>query len=199
MSKLLLEKKFNDGILKVFKDKPTLDNEYPLIHCHQTHSNKILEFQDGSLESIEGDGIIIDPRQFSGRAIAIKTADCLPVLLIGEKIALIHAGWRGIEAGILSSSSLKELKIKSIFIAPAIEKYEVQEDFKFFFPRSTNFYEEAGKLYFNLKREAMNQLEFSFPKAKIISSNICTFENKLYNSYRRDKTKIRNWNVFIIN
>lgn len=45
----------------------------------------------------------------SGVVCAVLTADCLPVLLCaadGSAVAAIHAGWRGLAAGILESSLL---------------------------------------------------------------------------------------------
>jgi YfiH family protein len=195
METKLLSKKYKDGEFLVYPDKPSQN----LVHCLQTHSNIILEYRGDSLLEIKADGIIICPKRYPEKQIAIKTADCLPVLLIGNKIVLIHAGWKGLENGILQNELLNELNITEIFIGPAIQKYEIQEDFKSNFPKNTHFTETDGKIYFNLQKEAMDQLKTKFPNAKILCSNICTFENKLYNSYRRDKTKIRNWNVFKIN
>ena len=42
-----------------------------------------------------------------GSALAVLTADCLPVLLCdrqGREIAVAHAGWRGLAAGVLSNT-----------------------------------------------------------------------------------------------
>ena len=42
-----------------------------------------------------------------GRVCAILTADCLPVLLAteaGDRVAAVHAGWRGLAAGVIEST-----------------------------------------------------------------------------------------------
>jgi hypothetical protein len=42
-----------------------------------------------------------------GRVCAVLTADCLPVLLCdraGTRVAAVHAGWRGLAAGVLEAS-----------------------------------------------------------------------------------------------
>ena len=49
-----------------------------------------------------GDGVI---SATSGRAVAVATADCVPVLLAHEVagvVAAVHAGWRGLRRGILA-------------------------------------------------------------------------------------------------
>jgi YfiH family protein len=43
----------------------------------------------------------------AGRVLAVQVADCLPVLLAqrdGEAVAVVHAGWRGLAAGVIESS-----------------------------------------------------------------------------------------------
>jgi YfiH family protein len=195
MSSVLHSKKYFDGELIVYDNKPA----EKLIHCHQIHSNTVIEFKGDDLTEIKADGIIIDPGLYPNHLVAIKTADCLPVLLIGRKIALVHAGWKGLENNILSNEKIKILEISDIYIGPAIQTYEVQEEFRKNFPNSKNFLTSEGILFFNLQKEAMDQLKTTYPNAKIFCSDICTFKNNHYNSYRRDKTKIRNWNVFKIN
>ena len=46
--------------------------------------------------------------------VAIQTADCLPVLLCdreGTQVAALHAGWRGLNAGVITSYSIHYTKL----------------------------------------------------------------------------------------
>jgi YfiH family protein len=48
----------------------------------------------------EGDALLEDA---PGAVVAVKTADCIPILLVDERrhaVAAVHAGWRGTAAGI---------------------------------------------------------------------------------------------------
>jgi hypothetical protein len=48
----------------------------------------------------EGDALLDNT---PGSVVAIKTADCLPILLVDDRhraVAAVHAGWRGTVAGI---------------------------------------------------------------------------------------------------
>lgn len=71
-----------------------------------------------------------------GIAIAVLTADCLPVVIAqrnGLAIAVAHAGWRGLLAGVLRAT-LQALPCQAVdcvaWIGPAISQqvYEVGED-----------------------------------------------------------------------
>ena len=79
----------------------------------------------------EGDALVTDAR---GLLLAIRTADCIPVLLLGadsQQIAAAHAGWRGLAAGILPAT------VQAMHAPPAlavvgpcisVDHYEVGEE-----------------------------------------------------------------------
>jgi copper oxidase (laccase) domain-containing protein len=74
----------------------------------------------------------------------------------------------------------------------------VQEDFKKNFPDSPYFVQNIDFLSFNLRKEATQQIKTSFPSIDIEYSDECTYKNHKYNSFRRNKTTERNWNIFSI-
>ena len=59
--------------------------------------------QPGAESFPKSDGLVTSSR---GRALTLLTADCLPVAIAaadGSRLALLHAGWRGIEAGVIEA------------------------------------------------------------------------------------------------
>ncbi len=193
----IFEHSFDMGSFKVYNDKPDFKK---LISLQQTHSNIVLEF-DPSETLSECDGVIFSKSQAKEYHFAIKTADCLPILLFGEeKVALLHAGWRGLANKIIASKKLAQIKPTVAFIGPSISarNFIVTKEFKDHFQNSSGFFEQKHQLTFNLQAEAMKQLNINFPGIYTINCAQCTFENLHYNSYRRDKTDKRNWNIFSI-
>ncbi|MEZ5332917.1 MAG: polyphenol oxidase family protein [Thermoanaerobaculia bacterium] len=95
----------------------------------QVHSGRILDARPGC--SGEGDALLT---RRSGLAVAIATADCVPVVLAGPRaVAVVHAGWRGIAAGIVPAAVLRLAEhgaVEAAWIGPAIGPccYEVGED-----------------------------------------------------------------------
>jgi hypothetical protein len=50
----------------------------------------------------DADGLITDR---SGLPVAVATADCLPVAIVGHRsTALVHAGWRGVAKGVIAEA-----------------------------------------------------------------------------------------------
>ena len=95
-----------DDERQVIRNRELLDSDLQLPQSpswiRQTHSTRavILEQDD----SREADAAIT--RQ-PGLVAAIMTADCLPILLCnldGSEVAAVHAGWRGLQAGIIDSA-----------------------------------------------------------------------------------------------
>ena len=74
-----------------------------MILMEQVHGDRIcvIDGETSSSESIAGcDGMITDRR---GVALAVKTADCVPILFVDRVrrvIGVAHAGWRGTALGI---------------------------------------------------------------------------------------------------
>lgn len=77
-----------------------------LLSLRQIHSAKVLEstpsMRVGDPMQPEGDGI-----WSRDSAVAVRTADCLPVLFSnndGRLVAAAHAGWRGLTSGVLKEA-----------------------------------------------------------------------------------------------
>lgn len=100
-----------------------------VVHCHQVHGTDIAVERFG-LE-VKADGLLTTQR---GITLGIKTADCLPVLFAHPRtVAAVHAGWRGLTAGILQQATkqltreLGDLYAVHAVIGPSIgiEAFEV--------------------------------------------------------------------------
>jgi YfiH family protein len=101
----------------------------PLAWAKQVHSAVALAARPGMCG--EGDALITEQ---AGLALAVATADCVPILLAGPAgLAAIHAGWRGLAGGVVPAT-LEKLKGPlagwTAWIGPAIGAccYEVGED-----------------------------------------------------------------------
>jgi hypothetical protein len=68
---------------------------WPLVSLRQVHSDIIHIIESPIPEPLAGDGLVTN---CPGIALAIMTADCLPVMLVDRRNAaagVFHAGWRG--------------------------------------------------------------------------------------------------------
>lgn len=148
---------------------------------------------------VEADGLVVSWEEFK-KPLAIKTADCLPIVIEGEKgVVFLHAGWRGLAHGILRKPELKLIVPQRVLIGPSIHAccFEVSPDFRENFPGSTHFREEGGKLFFDLQAEARDELRELFPNLLVEIAPACTSCRGDLHSWRRDKNQNRNWNLYI--
>jgi polyphenol oxidase len=77
-----------------------------LITMHQVHSNRVHAIEELADQGnqLEGDALIT---RVENAALAIKTADCLPVLMVDpvhKAIGAVHCGWRGTLSRILPNT-----------------------------------------------------------------------------------------------
>jgi copper oxidase (laccase) domain-containing protein len=167
-----------------------------VLHATQIHGVDIV-----SPETLpcEADGIFVSWEEFD-KPIAIKTADCLPVVIEGETgVVFLHAGWRGLAHGILERPEISMIKPQRVLIGPSIHDccFEVSQDFLMNFPDSPNFKKVGDKFFFNLQEEAKRILRKNYPTLLIQIAPVCTCCNESLHSYRRNKTTERNWNLYI--
>ncbi|MDC0071800.1 peptidoglycan editing factor PgeF [Gammaproteobacteria bacterium] len=147
------------------------------------------------------DGIFTKSKDF---ALAVKTADCIPLALSsedGSEIALLHVGWKGLCGGIIENFLTKysvERKKYNAWIGPCIsaDNYEVGKEVFDSFCKSDPIAEinfkalEKNKWKFDLRSEAARRL--SDGNVNICTSEHCTFkEEELYYSYRNNQSDRR--------
>lgn len=189
---LIERKELTHGVFEVHSELPST----PVYAVHQVHGPEIVG--PGSADR-KADGIAADYAALD-RPIAIKTADCLPVVIEGRTgVVHLHAGWRGLATGILASPKIQALAPVRAFIGPSIQVccFEVSEEFRENFPGDKNFIQKET-LHFNLQAEAKDQMHRLYPGITIEDSGICTKCDERFHSYRRGKEKSeRNWNLYI--
>ena len=68
-----------------------------IVSAHQIHSNIVKRITSSSSPKLECDGFVSSD---TGVSLAVKTADCVPILLSGEDghgnvvaVSAVHAGW----------------------------------------------------------------------------------------------------------
>lgn len=167
----------------------------------QVHGNNVVTVEKLN-NPIKADAVIT---RKSKLALAIMTADCLPILLSngqGTEIAAIHAGWRSLASGIISetlTSMHSDNHDIYAWLGPCISQhyFEVGLEVKNQFEEINQSFAEAFKVnekshhkdkwLSDLKKIAQLQLTEQGVN-NITTSNHCTFgENERYYSYRKEQ------------
>ena len=162
---------------------------------NQTHSTNAIIVEKTANRQADA-AITRDKR----RALAIMTADCLPIVLCdtaGTEIAAIHAGWRGLCNGIVESTLEKMISLKENLIAwigPAICQkcfevgHEVPESFYPNYPFTKNLFETNNEKYFGSLSLIAEMILHQAGVKRVYQSQECTYElEQKYFSYRREK------------
>lgn len=150
-------------------------------------------------EEAQGDGFVFSRSESKG-AFAITTADCLAIAMIsGEWGALVHAGWRGLAAGIVEKAAaivyqLSAAPLSFVVSPPAsAARYEVGSEVLEAFGNDrckatpvkngpTN-----DRFLLNLAATARAQIESAaIPISGWHNPHLCTIQLASWHSYRRD-------------
>lgn len=162
----------------------------------QVHGCRVVEAGDAGVP--EADGAWTRDR---GRACVVMAADCLPVLLCdraGTRVAALHAGWRGLAAGVIEAGSAALASPGTALLAwlgPAIgpAAFEVGEEVRDAFvtrdPRAARAFQahRPGHWWADLYILARQRLSDCGVSA-VYGGGRCTHsERDLFYSYRRDQ------------
>ncbi len=74
------------------------------VWVEQVHGTAVFEADAGAAQGVQADALLTAR---AGQVLAIMTADCLPVVMgdtEGRVVAVAHAGWRGLAAGVLEQT-----------------------------------------------------------------------------------------------
>jgi len=162
-----------------------------LASLKQIHSATCVPAGGRAGELGEGDALL---ENSPGSVVAVKTADCVPILLVDERsraVAAVHAGWRGTAARIAAKAveamgsrlGTRPADLHAA-IGPGIGKccYEVGPEVMARFGRQ-------GRGGLDLAAENRKQLEeVGVTPERIYASNLCTMcRPEEFHSFRRDQ------------
>ena len=190
----------------------------------QVHSIKVIEVQSSdnrfAYSYCEGDGLYTFEKNVK---IAVKTADCLPIIIASKKgqfIGVVHAGWRGLAAGILSSLIVNAIRYAScedlvVYLGPCIGPgaFEVGPEVVDHFLKGPGRFsnEEIGyclhkgvgdRWNFDLATAAIFELlKWNIDPENISVLRSCTFNNphKWYSYRKLGQATTCNWTVAWLN
>lgn len=172
------------------------------ISLKQIHSDVCI-YADGSAGGRigEGDALITD---IPGAAVAVRTADCIPILLVDTRkraVAAVHAGWRGTVQGIaakavgaMADRFGSRPRDMLAAIGPGIGPccYEVGEEvarqFRGLFPERSGW---AGQTRVDLAEANRRQLvSAGLPGSAVWAAGLCTacLAQEFF-SWRREREK----------
>lgn len=174
---------------------------------NQVHGVECHYVGDDFDTSVNGDALITDVK---GIMVAVRTADCAPVLFYGERdngsiiVAAAHAGWRGALAGVLGSVVDRYLdmggdisKLKAA-VGPCIgqSSYEVDSGFYRSFCEKDDSYERffkdgvnGGKYQFDLSGFCVADLA-RLGVTRVFDCGVDTYKSEAdFFSYRRSSQR----------
>lgn len=179
-----------------------------LTFVHQVHGRELRPASEGArgAQREDGapaaDGLLLDA---PGLLAWVRTADCLPVLLAsddGRRAAAVHAGWRGLAAGIIAAA-VEALDVAPERLLAAIgpgigaENYEVSPEVAAALGEAHCRPGPRGRPLLDLAAAAASQLRTAGVMRLDVAEE-CTFRDaELFFSHRRDGARTGRQGGFI--
>ena len=124
---------------------------FELLKIRQTHSSKTVEASDNTVEA--------DSHYSSKKnaALLISTADCMPILIYclqTNRVAAVHAGWKGVENQIIVKALLQLEKTGSdqkkfeIFVGPHLLQESFEIDYDIFLKLKNVYFDSTDKSFY---------------------------------------------------
>lgn len=162
---------------------------------HQVHGSRVITVDEVAGGEPEADAAVT---HLSGRVLAVLTADCLPIFLAavdGSAVGIVHAGWRGLVAGVLEAA-LAAMPAPPgrvlAWLGPAIcaGHYEVGVEVRDAFagtPGAERAFSPTRPGHWLCDLAALARARLATAGAGAISGGgICTREDERFYSYRRE-------------
>jgi YfiH family protein len=134
-----------------------------LVTARQVHGDDVV-MVEGPVEDLSADGLVTDS---SSVALAVLVADCVPLLIVdasSPRIAVVHAGWRGLTGGVVARalSYFPQPATLEILVGPAVSpaRYQVGPEVAAHFSDVPGAVtpDESDRRRLDLRRVASHQL-----------------------------------------
>ena len=167
----------------------------PAVPCwlRQVHGVQVVRLTTGSAgQESEGDIAITDQTNL---ACTVLTADCIPILLAaedGSQVAAVHAGWRGLAAGIVEKAAALFPESFVAWLGPHIcaDCYRIGDEVRrqlIADASEERFFSRSGDGWLaDLGAVAASRLRKLERCTQVVDCAICNSCNRDYFSVRRD-------------
>lgn len=156
---------------------------------HQVHGAGVVEV-DREGDQGEADALFT---RHPGVALTVGTADCFPVILVSEgAVGVAHAGWRGVEAGVVtelrSRMAAVGFDVVRAVIGPGIGPccFEVGPEVAERFPGRT-----AETTWSTESVDLASAVRAQLEGVEVLDMDACTHHDERFHSHRRDRTPER--------
>lgn len=177
------------------------------VYLEQVHGRDVAAIDPGNVAAARAKPPVADAAvtRLAGVPLAVRVADCVPVLLAsrtGEAIAAAHAGWRGLAAGVIEAT-LAAMRTPAadvaVWLGPAIgpDAFEVGDEVCEAFAAA----DERDAAHFRRQRDGKWLADLhALARARLARAGVrhvaadpsCTFaEPARFHSWRRHRTPSR--------